>query len=174
MAPSRFRGVPATDPPVFRQGLPANSKTCSTRQARTALPSQAQPTVAALARLLGRDRALHSTLEGGKTAAKSVIRPTPDKQKSVCPTALAPPRSAAAAEPAFSNRVTSILALTEKLLIRHRGFIRVKCPSVLKIALVIGDPDHQASSLSQPCPERSKVRHVPAPPQRRHSQLRRW
>ena len=47
-------------PARFPSGLSANSKTCSTRRARTALPSQGPPTFAALAHLLGRDRAPHS------------------------------------------------------------------------------------------------------------------
>jgi hypothetical protein len=65
------------------------------------------------------------------------------------------PTSATASKPAFFDGVTGILTLAKELLISHDGFIRMKCPPVLQVDLVIGDPDHQASGLDRPgaeCP----------------------
>src|SRR5947209_19248384 len=72
------------------------------------------------------------------------------------------PTSAAAAEPAFPDGVTSILTFAEELLIGHNGFVRMKCPPVLQVGLVIRDPNHQASGLDRPHAESANVKHVRA------------
>jgi hypothetical protein len=82
--------------------------------------------------------------------------------------------SAAAAEPTFPDGVAGILTIAEELLISHDGLIRMKCPPVLEVDLVIGNPDHQPSSLDRPCAERTKVRHVRPSRRRRCRRPRRW
>jgi hypothetical protein len=84
------------------------------------------------------------------------------------------PNSAAASEPTPSDSITGVLAFAEERLIGHDRVVRMECPLVLDVGLIVGDPDHQTGGLGYPCAESADIRHVRAPGLHRCCRLRQW
>jgi hypothetical protein len=84
------------------------------------------------------------------------------------------PNSAAASEPTPSDSITGVLAFAEERLIGHDRVVRMECPLVLDVGLIVGDPDHQTGGLGYPCAEGADIRHVRAPGLHGCCRLRRW
>jgi len=84
------------------------------------------------------------------------------------------PNLAATSEPTPSDSITGVLAFAEERLIGHDRVVRMECPLVLDVGLIVGDPDHQTGGLGYPCAEGADIRHVRAPGLHGCCRLRRW